>query len=238
MIRAWLFLIGAELRSVARDTAGLIIPIGLPMLILVTNALAVPAEALGAYLLPLVLTIVIATIGVINLPSFLAAYRTSGVLRRLAVTPVRPAAILGAHLVAGLIQITAGVVLAVVVAIAGLGATPPADPVLTVAVLLLATLAMFAVGLLIAAVAPTANAALATGLVVFFAMGAAGGMFGPPGNLPEALARAGTVVPFGAAVRAIGGAWDGAGPDAAPLLSLAVCVLVPGSAAIRFFRWS
>src|SRR5690606_8904485 len=36
-LRAWTALIGAETRSVVRDTAGLLIPLGMPLLILVMN---------------------------------------------------------------------------------------------------------------------------------------------------------------------------------------------------------
>jgi ABC-2 type transport system permease protein len=238
MIRAWLTLLAAELRTVVRDTAGLVIPIALPMLILVVNAFNVPGDVLGRYVLPLVLVIVIATVGLVNTPSFLATYRRTGVLQRLAVTPLHPAAVLGAQLVAGLTQIAAGVLLAVLVAAAGFGAALPAAPATTVAVLLLAALAMFGLGLVIAAVAPTANAALAAGLVVFFALSAIGGGFGPTANMPDGLRRAGEALPFGAAVQAAGAAWSGAGPEAGHVVSLTVCAAVSGLAAVKLFRWT
>lgn len=234
----WPGLIGAELKAVARDTAGLVIPVALPLLILVGNALHVPAEALARYVLPIVTATVIGTVGIVNMPSFLAVYRTTGVLRRLAVTPVHPVAVLGAQLVAGALQVLAGVLLAVVVAVAGFGAAAPAAPLLTAAVLVLVTAAMFAVGLVVAAVAPTANSAVAIGLVVFFGIGAVGGMFGPAANLPAPAARTGEVLPFGAAVRALGDAWTGAGAHPAGLLSLAVCTVVCGLLAVRLFRWT
>lgn len=46
------------------------------------------------FVLPLVLIMVIATIGVVNMPSFLAYYRRAGILRRLAVTPASPVMVL------------------------------------------------------------------------------------------------------------------------------------------------
>ncbi|GAB7039648.1 MULTISPECIES: ABC transporter permease [Catenuloplanes] len=237
-MRAWRLLIVAELTSVARDTAGLMIPIALPMLILVGNALHVPADALARYVLPIVFATVIGTVGIVNMPSFLAVYRTTGVLRRLAVTPVHPSAVLGAQLAAGALQVLAGVLLAALVAVAGFGAAAPAAPLLTVAVLLLVTAAMFATGLVVAAVAPSANSAVAIGLALFFGIGTVGGMFGPVTRLPEPVARAGEALPFGAAVRVLGDAWAGAGPHPAGLLSLAVCTVVCGLLAVRLFRWS
>ncbi|WP_328472612.1 ABC transporter permease [Actinoplanes sp. NBC_00393] len=234
----WRLLLGAELRVVSRDTAGLIIPIALPLLVLVGNALNMPAEVLARFVLPLVLTIVIATIGMVNTPSILATYRKTGVLRRLAVTPVRPATVLAAHLSAGTMQVFTGVLIAVAVAIAGFGADPPADLLATLAVLLLTTVAMFAAGLLVAAVSPTINAALAIGLVLFFGFGALGGMFGPTSSLPGGLATTGEALPFGAAVQAITAAWTGASPAWGAIAALAGCTVVCGFVAIRFFRWS
>ncbi|MDP9793683.1 ABC-2 type transport system permease protein [Catenuloplanes nepalensis] len=236
-MRAARLLIGAELRTVSRDTAGLVIPVALPMLILVGNALNVPSEALARYVLPIVIAVVTGTIGIVNVPSFLAVYRRTGVLRRLAVTPVHPAAVLVAQLVAGGLQVLAGVLLAGLVAVAGFGAAAPAGPLLTAAVLLLVTAAMFAVGLVVAALAPTANSAVAIGLAVFFGLGAAGGMFGPTARLPEAVVRTGEALPFGAAVRALGDAWTGAGAHPPSLISLAVCATLCTLLAIRFFRW-
>ena len=96
----WLALIGAEARMVARDTAGLIVPLGLPLLILVMVGLTTPRvgpEALGgrtpleAIGIPLAAATVVGMVGVVNVPSFLANYRRTGVLRRLGVTPAGPA---------------------------------------------------------------------------------------------------------------------------------------------------
>ncbi len=237
-MKAWRLLIGAELKVVARDTAGLVIPLGLPLLILVMNALNVDAEALARYVLPLVTTIVIATVGMVNMPSFLAAYRRTGVLRRLAVTPVHPSAVLGAQLVAGGVQVLAGVLLAAVIAVAGFGADLPASLWLTVGIVLLITVAMFAVGLVVAALAPTANSAVAIGLIAFFGLSAVGGMFGPPAALPGGVAKTGEILPFGAAVRALGDAWTGTTLDSGNVASLVVTTVVGGLLAVRFFRWT
>lgn len=152
-------------------------------------------------------------------------------------TPVHPSAVLGAQLVAGAVQVLFGVLLAAVIAVAGFGAESPASLWLTVAILLLVTAAMFAVGLVVAALAPTANSALAIGLTAFFGLSAVGGMFGPMATLPAGVARAGEILPFGAAVRVIGDAWTGGALDGGNLVSLAVTTAVCGAVAVRFFRW-
>ncbi|MFC7876978.1 ABC transporter permease [Isoptericola sp. NPDC057391] len=244
---AWLALTVAEARMVARDTAGLVIPLGMPLLILVMNGLApgldqvVPGTggrtALDVYVLPLTLTMVVATVGVINMPSFLAYYRRTGVLKRLGVTPASPAMVLGAQAFVGVAQILLGIALALGVAFAWLGASPPAGPWVGAAVLALTIAAMYAVGMLVAAVAPTPGSSVAIGLVAFFALGALGGMFGSRENLPDALATLGGWLPFGAAVDALGAAWAGVAVPGSALVGLAVSTVVAGAAAAAWFRW-
>ncbi len=242
--RSWLTLVVCEAKMVARDTAGLVVPLGLPLLILLTSAQAAGDEVvtggftvLEAYVLPLVLTMVIATIGVINMPSFLAYYRRSGILRRLSVTPASPAMVLVAQVVVSVLQTVLGLALAVAVAFLGFGARPPADLATAAGVYALAMAAMYAVGMIVAAVAPTPNSAVAIGLVGFFALGALGGMFGGPGSLPEPLAELGERLPFGAAVQALAAAWVGAPVEPTHLISLGVTVVVGSVTAALLFRW-
>lgn len=244
---AWLALTVAEARMVARDTAGLVVPLGMPLLILVMNGLSpaldqvVPGTggrtALDVYVVPLTLTLVVAMVGVVNMPSFVAYYRRAGILRRLGVTPASPAMVLGAQAVVGVAQILLGIALALGVAFAWLGASPPASPGVAAGVLVLAIAAMYAVGMLVAAVAPTPGSAVALGLVAFFALGALGGMFGSRDQLPEALAALGGRLPFGAAVDALGAAWAGVEAPVPALVGLTVTTVVAGVAAAAWFRW-
>lgn len=242
--RAWLTLVVCETKMVARDTAGLVVPLGLPLLILLTSAPSAGDQvvvngfsALEAYVLPLVLIMVLATIGVINMPSFLAYYRYSGILRRLAVTPASPAMVLVAQVIVSVLQTVLGLALALGVAFLGFGASPPAHPATAVGVCALAMAAMYAVGMIVAAVAPTPNSAVAIGLVGFFALGALGGMFGGPGSLPEPFAAVGERLPFGAAVQALAAAWVGAPVEPVHLISLGVTVVVGSVTAALLFRW-
>lgn len=244
--RAWVAMVAAEARMVTRDTAGLVVPIALPMLFLVMNGLGSSTEPLpGAggmsvfdlYVLPLILVIGVATIGVVNMPSFLSYYRKSGVLRRLGVTPASPVMILVAQLVVSVLQTALGVALAIAVAVLGFGAHLPNRPWLGLAVFALAAAAMYAVGLLVASIAPSPNAAVAIGLGSFFALGAVGGMFGSPENLPDGVARLGELLPFGAAVRALSATWLGEVPASTHVLALVGTILVCGLLSARLFRW-
>lgn len=242
--RAWLTLVVCEAKMVARDTAGLVVPLLLPVLILVTSARSAGDQvvtggltALEVYVLPLVLTMVLASIGVINMPSFLAYYRRAGILRRLSVTPASPAMVLVAQVVVSVLQALAGLTLALAVAFLAFGARPPVHLAAAVAVYALAMAAMYAVGMVVAAVAPTPNSAVAIGLVTFFALGALGGMFGGRSSLPEPVATVGEWLPFGAAAEALGAAWVGSPVEPVHLIGLGATTLVGGVVAALFFRW-
>jgi ABC-2 type transport system permease protein len=232
---------------VVRDTAGLVIPLGLPLLILAMQGLSAQAtapipeleglRAFDVFVVPLTLVMVTAVIGIVNMPSFLATYRTTGVLRRLAVTPAHPMMVLVAQVVVSVVQSAVGIALALAVATLAFDLSAPRDLLLTAGVLLLTAATMYAVGMLLAALAPTANAAVAIGLVVFLAIMAVGGGFGSPDNLPAWLARIGELLPFGAALQSLRAAWTGAMPDALHLGSLTVTTLIASLLAVRLFRW-
>lgn len=243
-LHSWLTMIRCEAKMVVRDTAGLVVPIGLPLLILVMNASAAGNEeiiagrtALDLYVLPLVFTIVTATIGIINMPSFLAYYRRSGILRRLAVTPASPAMVLVAQVVVSLLQAILGIGLAFAVAVLAFGAHPPVDVAPAIGIVALSIASMYALGMVVAALAPTPNSAVAIGLVGFFGLGALGGLFGGRESLPDALARLGEWLPFGASVEALSSAWAGQPVEGVHLLSLAVSTVLGVAVAAMFFRW-
>ncbi len=243
-VRSLMVLAVCEAKMVARDTAGLVVPLGLPLLILLTSAGPASNEvivnnltALELYVLPLVVVTVVSLIGIVNMPSFLAYYRRSGILRRLAVTPASPALVLVAQAIVSVVQAVIGIGLALLVAVLGFGAKLPANLWAALGVIALVIAAMYAIGMVVAAVAPTPNSAVAIGLVAFFALGALGGIFGGPQALPEPLAEVGSWLPFGASVDALASVWSGAAVDATHLLSLAVTVVLGGIIASVFFRW-
>lgn len=243
-LRSLLTLISCEAKMVRRDTAGLIVPLGLPLLIMLTSASSAGDQvivngltALELYVVPLVLVMVMAAISIINMPSFLAYYRRSGILRRLGVTPASPFMVLFAQAVVSLVQAAIGMGLALLVAVIFFGASLPVNIGATLGVLALVMAAMYGVGMVVAALAPTPNSAVAIGLVAFLGIGALGGMFGGRDVLPPVLADIGGFLPVGAAVDALGAAWAGIAVDPLSLISLGAAILVGAGTAALFFRW-
>ncbi|GAA1728364.1 ABC transporter permease [Aeromicrobium alkaliterrae] len=244
--RAGALLLRAELCSVARDTAGLVLPLLMPTLILVMYGMQAadqPVDGtdlsyLEAFGVPMAIAMVLSLIGVVNMPSFLAAYRHAGVLRRLGVTPLRPSAVLVAQVVASAIQSVVGIALALGVAVWAFDVALPGSLWWALLVLLLGAAGLYGLGMIVAAVAPTPNASVAIGMVTFFAIGAVGGMFGPVSTFPDTVATIGGWLPFGAVTEALRAAWAGAVPEPRHLLALAVVALAGLLVAVRTFRWS
>lgn len=243
---AWATLLRTEARLVARDTAGLLLPIGVPVLFMVMNGLGSDGApqpwldgmtVMDAIAVPGTLVMIVAMFGLINVPSWLATHRQYGVLRRLSTTPARPAMVLVAQVAVNAALGAIGIALALGIAVGGFGISGPRNVGGAVASLLLGACALYGAGLIVAAVAPTPNAALAVGLVVFFGTMAAGGGMLPAEGLPPVVARIGELLPFGATLHPLRASWVGDSPSWLHLGVLAVTSIVSLPVAARAFRW-
>jgi len=243
---AWKHMVLNEARMVIRDTAGLVVPIGIPMLIMVMNGLGASGEPvpelgglspMSAIMMPLTLAMVIALVSVVNMPSFLATYRKTRILRRLAVTPAHPTMVLLAQMIVSLVQVVLGGGLAVLIAVLAFDISAPRNLAAAIGIGALAIASLYAVGMLVAALSPTVNSAVAIGLVAFFAMMALGGGFGPMVDLPDVLSTIGVWLPYGAAVEALGAAWIGQSIETAHLVAMGAWAVIGGGLAAKLFRW-
>ncbi|MFI6299346.1 ABC transporter permease [Nonomuraea sp. NPDC050790] len=181
-------------------------------------------------LLPMALTISVGLVSLYLLPTTLATYRERGILRRLSTTPVRPGSLLGVQL--GLQFVLAVVAAGVLLAVAG--ALPMVSAVLVFA---LGTAAMFAIGLLIAALAPNGRTANGVGVLLYFPMAYLAGLIQPVSQMPALLAEIGQYTPMGAFRQALQDAWSGAAPAPLPLVVMAASALVVSIVAAKLFRW-
>jgi ABC-2 type transport system permease protein len=236
-----------ESKLFLRDAMSVIMGVAFPALLLLVLGVAIPGfrevaddldglRPIDIYV-PIVLAVAIATIGVSVLPSYLATYRERGVLRRLATTPVGPVKLLGAQLAVNGGAALVAVALAVAVGTAGFGVALPGQALGFLLALVLGTAAMFALGLLVAAVAPSAKTANGIGMLVYFPMLFFAGVWTPGPVMPDAVRRISDFTPLGAASQAMQDAWDGTFPSALHLLVMAGYVLVAGALATRLFRW-
>ena len=225
-------LIAIEAKLVFREPITWLAAIALPSVILLIFGSIFPPEpdpALGGLrfidvFVPSLVVITLGTLGIQTLPIRLATYREKGVLRRLSTTPAHPARLLAAQLVIYMVTSVIALVLLVIVATVAFGVPLPAHPLGYVVAFLLGMTSLFAIGLLVAAVAPSNRAATAIAIPMFFAVMFLGGVYFPRVNLPDVLVRIGDFTPPG--VQGLQDAWLGTAPQLAPLLGMAVVTVV------------
>ena len=184
---------------------------------------------------PSLVVITVGTLGIQTLPIRLATYREKGVLRRLSTTPAHPLRLLTAQLITYLVTALVALVLLIVVARVAFDVPLPHDVVGYVVAVALGTSSLFVVGLVLAAVAPSARVATAVAIPLFFAVMFLGGVYVPRAALPDLLVRIGEFTPPG--VQGLQDAWVGNGPQLAPLVAMAILTVVGGALAARAFRW-
>ncbi len=235
-----------ELRLFARDRVRLVFGMGLPVVLLVIFG-NIPfytqtRRYLGGYSLfdayvPILIAYSLAIISLTALPMVLADYRDKGVLRRLQTTPVGAARLVTAQLLAYLAVVAVGVVLILAVARIGYSVILPRQLAGFVMAALLAAGALIGIGLFIAAVSPSAQAAQAIGTVLWFPLMFFAGLFFPIPVMPPFLRHLSHATPLGAAVQALQDAWLGHWPHPLQLVAMAAYLVVFGLAAVKLFRW-
>jgi ABC-2 type transport system permease protein len=230
-----------ELKLLGRERVRVALPVAIPLLLIVIlgniGSLRQPRAVYGGEsFLDLYTTVMVvfglALLALTNMPMIVADYRERGVLRRLQTTPIGPIRVLAAQLVA-----VAMVILILAVARIGFAVPLPRQPGAFALTALLAAAALLAVGLLIAAIAPTGRVARGIGAVVFYPMLFFAGLWLPIPNMPAVLQHISHATPLGAAVPALTLAAEGSWPTALQLLTMAGWAVAFGLAAARFFRW-
>ncbi|MEU9888569.1 ABC transporter permease [Sphaerisporangium sp. NPDC051011] len=183
----------------------------------------------------IVLSVMVSAFSVI--PSVLAVYRERGVLRRMSVTPVSPAALLLTQLVINLVTAVVAALLMIVFGNLVFGTRVPAQlPVFALA-FVLGVCGLFALGLCLAAVVPNSRVAGGIGSAVMFPLMFLAGMWVPREFMPEVLRRIGDFTPTGAFGQAMRDAWAGTTPETLHLAVLAVWAVGATLLAARTFRW-
>jgi ABC-2 type transport system permease protein len=180
----------------------------------------------------------LAMLGLQVTPAVLATYREKGILRRLATTPVRPLLLLAAQMASALITAVVSSGLALAVGRIAFDVPLPSQFAAFVLAYLLAAVGVFAIGLFIAAVAPTGKAGNAIGTLLFFPSMFFAGLWTPREVMPGVLQRIGDFTPLGAGERALHDAMTGHWPNLLSATVLVGYLVVFGLASARLFRWS
>jgi ABC-2 type transport system permease protein len=235
-----------EARLARRQPFPIIGSIALPVVLMIVFA-EVPSDqktisVLGGLTLfetylPIVMALGLTMLTLLGLPGPLVSYREIGVLRRLSTTPVPPSWLLAAQVVVQLGAALAGLLIVNVMSVTAFGAAVPKSVTGLALSCLLAIAGLFALGLLIAAAAPTAGSVNAIGRLALVPLMFFAGLWLPRALMPAILQDISNYSPLGAAVEAIQYSMQTGFPPARPLLVLAAYAVIFGFAARRFFRW-
>lgn len=235
-----------ETRLFLREKIALLGVFAIPVLLVVGFGLipgfAAAQKSLGGqsgteYIAALGIAIVLVSIGLQGIPMVIAQYRERGILRRLGATPVRPLTVLIAKLAvwAGA-AVLSGIFVIAVTRLAFHVPTPVKLGWFLVS-FLLAMAALFALGMLVSAVAPTSRAAMAIAMGLFFPNMFLAGIYFPTDQMSPALQRIGEFSPLGAAFHAIRDSWWGIDPRPEWLGIMAAWAALATLLAVRYFKW-
>jgi len=246
-MRGFLQLTWTDIRLYFREPIGTFFTIAFPPLIVVLFGVIYGNDPMPLFggrgsmdvSMPAYTAMVLGIVGFMSIPISISTYRESGVLRRFRSTPLKPVTFMLADVISNLLMMFVGVALLIAVGRILYHVAFDGNALIVAAAIVFSALAMFSIGYLIAAVAPTARAAQVIGMVIFYPMMFLSGATMPIEVLPESVQRVSAFLPLTYAVKLLKGLWFGASwtdfaLEAAVLLGvLVVCTAL----AARFFRW-
>jgi ABC-2 type transport system permease protein len=239
-------LVITEWKLFARERVGLLWGVGFPLVLLIIfgsiPAFRQPSGQLGGltYLdayVPILMAFVLAMLALNALPPVLAGYREKGILRRMSTTPVGAVRVLTAQLAVNLGVALLAVAVIVSVARFAYHVTLPQQAAGFAGTVALTAVALFGLGLFVAAAAGSGRVANAIGAIMFFPMMFFAGLWLPIAAMPSVLRHIASFTPLGAAVQALGQTSAGLWPHPLLLAVLAGYAVVFGGLAARLFRW-
>lgn len=186
---------------------------------------------------PIAIGLGVATLGLVTLPPILAGYRQYGILRRLRTTPVHPDRLLWAQMIVHLVTAIVAAAMALIVAVAAFDVPFPESPLLFVLAFVLGASAVFAIGLLVGALARTTTSGQAFGMAIYFPLLFLAGMWIPRSIMPDGLRVVSDFTPLGSAVQALHDSWFDGSIDVTHLLVMVAYSVIVGLIAVRVFRW-
>jgi ABC-2 type transport system permease protein len=189
--------------------------------------------------LPAIAAWVFAMTGLFLVPQATLTRREAGTLRRFMATPLRPATYVAADVLVNLASALTGVAALFATGMLAFGARGDGGVLAVAGSATLGALAFLALGYALAAILPTARAALVVGNLLAIPMLFLSGATAPLDLMPEAVRQAARLNPVHHAVALLSGAWRGE-----PWSSLAAetavvggLLVVAGAFAAWRFRW-
>jgi ABC-2 type transport system permease protein len=221
-------LVWIEVKLFAREPIAVVFAFAFPLVVLLVLAGVFGSEPdsnFGGvagidYYVPGYLAVVIASIGLIGLPVHLASLRERGVLRRLRASSVSMTGVFGAQTAVHVAMATLGGAVLLVAASLIYDVRAPSTVAGVALGFGVGALSFVALGLLLGSLAPTARAAQAIGLVLFFPMWLLSGAGPPRGVMTPTMRQLSDLLPLTQVVTAIQEPWLGTGSNTSELVVL------------------
>jgi ABC-2 type transport system permease protein len=179
------------------------------------------------------LTVVIAATGLVMIPVHLASYRERGVLRRFTAAGFPRWSFAIAQLIVGLATTTAACALLLLVAWPVYGIPAVHDPWRVAVALPLGAAAFVSIGVLLGSLLPSARAAQAVGLLLFFPSFLLGAGGPPPHVMGSIVKKVADPLPLTLLTNAVREPWLGLGNATSSLLAVAALAVVATVVAAR-----
>jgi ABC-2 type transport system permease protein len=189
--------------------------------------------------IPSYISLIIASVGIMSIPINLSSQKESGVLRRFQATPLKPLAYILADLAANLLVTILGIIILLMVGKLLYDVHFSGSVLSVMMAVLLGCLAMFAIGYLIAALAPSARIGQVIGMILLYPMIFISGSGMPLEIMPETIRTVARFMPLYYVVNLTKGLWFGESwlVHWLDLLVLSFIILIGFGLAARLFRW-
>jgi ABC-2 type transport system permease protein len=246
-LRSLASLVLVNLRLYVREPVAAFFTVAFPiMLVLIFGAIYgnEPQEMFDNYgsmdiSMPAYTALILGTVGLLGVAITTSGYREAGILRRFRITPLRPMIYIAADVTANLTMTLVGMGGVVVVGWLLHGVQFEGQAVSVFLAVILSGTAMFAVGYLIAGLAPNARAAQVIGMVLLYPMLFLSGAGIPLEVMPDSIRTISNYLPLTYVVRLLRGLWFGE-PWGSLLLETGILLgvlFVCTAIAARLFRW-
>jgi len=188
---------------------------------------------------PSYIALIIVSVGFMGIPIATAANREAGVLRRYRTTPLHPAAYIASNIASYYVMTMVGVIALVAIGKGVYGMRFEGNVLSVWAGFTLGSLAFFALGYLVAGVAPTARVAQAIGMIAAFPMMFLSGSAIPVEVLPQSVRNVSRFIPLTHVVTLMRGLWAGEswGKHLTEAAVLGGVLVVGMFLSARLFRW-
>lgn len=180
---------------------------------------------------------IIATAGLLSLPVTLAAYREKGILKRFQASPVSVPMILGSQVTIQTIMLMIGAAGLFTVGRLGYNLSIPSHIFSLFGGFLYSAASFLSLGFLLAGVLPSAKAANAAGMAMFFPMLFLSGSAMPIELLPKGMRTIAEFLPLTHVVSLLKGIWFGQGWDLKPVAVLGGLLVLSVLLSTKTFRW-